>query len=137
VVREVNVVLGTPGSPAYNEAKRIVGTTTAPEAGIMHVADAVTASPIYASVLASTAIPGAAAPATQVTEAKNVFHALPHHVDQVILAALRSGFEYNLPINVAWIELDAEPQALVHTGAGGKVMIHLACRPGNTFPAAP
>ncbi len=122
VVAKLNAVLSGNDQVAYDHAKSVVQ-------GAPTVAAAVAASGVYAPDPAAGASFSA-----QVDESKAVFGAIPHAVDQAILAALKSAFDRRASIRVSWVESFGPMQVQVTENINhDKVVIHLSCPSGETF----
>ncbi len=119
VVGYLNGVLGSPGTPAYDQAKRSVESADSVAEAFVNAQD-------------NLAIP--AVVQDEVGEARAVFSALPPAVDESIRAALKSAFSREAQISLGWIELlDGPMQAHVHEGEDGRVIIQLSSPSGDTF----
>jgi hypothetical protein len=133
VVGNLNKMLSGGNQTAYDHAESVV-------AGATSVAAAVEASGVYtgapvAAAGAAAAVIGVVPDAAQIAESRAVFSALPHSVDQTILAALRSAFSRRVPIRVSWIETLGPIQVHVQESDNRDlILIHLACPSGAQFP---
>jgi hypothetical protein len=128
VVARLNNMLNGENATAYSHAATVVAAATS-------VAAAVEASGVYDGDPAA----GGVVPAAQIDESKAVFGALPHSVDQSILAALKSAFARHAAIRVAWMESLGPMQVHVQESINHDlVIIHLLCPSGETFhPGTP
>jgi hypothetical protein len=133
VINKLKAILGQPGTPEYNAAKAIVM-----DPAITTVAKAVEDSDVYPELLAAD-------PANQshVDEAKRVFSKLPTEANSDFLAALRSAFARNAPINVDW-DKPGDPydpttplEPKVDNPPTGTVTIKLRSPRGDVFAPAP